>query len=133
MGVESGMRFPFPLLPAEFEIPDDWWAEAGMAGFVPTRGSYRSRADAIIVRLRDVEPPSRLPECLLDFKGFSRDRMVRVLSGFVTDAEIEPVTVAMYPPVDLPPAIFRYRVWDGVHRFYASVAAGFEYLPVVVP
>ena len=45
-------------------------------------GSYRSRADAIVVRLRDVEPPSRLPECPLDFKGFSRDRMVRVLSGF---------------------------------------------------
>ena len=103
-----------------------------MAGFVPTVVSYRSRADATVIRLRDVEPPSRFPKCSLDFKGFSRDRMVRVLSGFVTGAEIEPVTVVVYPPVDLPPAIFRYRVWGGVHRFYASVAAGFECLPVVI-
>jgi hypothetical protein len=28
------MRFPLPLFPAEFEIPDEWWAEAGMVGFV---------------------------------------------------------------------------------------------------
>jgi hypothetical protein len=99
---------------------------------VPTGGSYRSRVDVTVVRLRDVEPPSRLLEHPLDFRGFCQQRMIRILSGFVAGAEIEPVTVAVYPPVDLPPAIFQYRVWDGVHRFYASVAAGFEYLPVVI-
>lgn len=28
------MRFPYPLLPAEFEIPDEWWTEAGMTAFM---------------------------------------------------------------------------------------------------
>lgn len=126
------MRFPFPLLPAEFEIPDDWWAESGMVGFVPASSSYRSQPDAKLVRLRDIEPPFRFPEYPIDFHGFCRQRMIRILSGFAADAEIEPVPVAVYPPVDIPPAAFQYRVGNGLHRFYASVAAGFEYLPVVV-
>ena len=27
------MRFPFPRFPADFELPDEWWSEAGMPGF----------------------------------------------------------------------------------------------------
>jgi hypothetical protein len=30
---------------------------------------------------------------------------------------------------EFPPASYAYRVRDGVHRFYASVAAGFTHLP----
>jgi len=49
-----------------------------------------------------------------------------------TGAEIPPVPVVALPPADDPAAPFAYRVCDGFHRFYASVAAGFEMLPVVI-
>ena len=75
------MQVPFPRFPAEFEIPDDWWVEAGMSEFVRHTPAYRSTT-ADLVALNDI-------------------------SG-------QP---------------FKYRVLAGVHRFYASMAAGFEFLP----
>jgi hypothetical protein len=125
------MRFRFPLLPAEFEIPDSWWADAGMAAFCPGAPSYISTPDAIVVPLREIEPPFRNPKVMLDWCGFDRSRMIRVLSWMATGAEIPPVQVVALPPADDPAAPFAYRVCDGFHRFYASVAAGFEMLPVV--
>jgi hypothetical protein len=126
------MRFSFPLLPAEFEIPDEWWFEAGMADFVPLGPAYRSIAAATLIPLRAIEPPFRFPESPLDWHGFDRVRLICILSGFVKGDEIKPVPVVELPPADVPPAPFRYRVRDGVHRFYASVAAGFQCLPAVV-
>jgi hypothetical protein len=120
------------MLPAEFELPDEWWNEAGMAGFSPGGRAYRSAADARLVSLRTIEPPFRFPERPLDWRGFSHERLVRVLSGIATDAEIEPVPVVELLPTDFPRRPFQYRVCDGLHRFYASVAAGFECLPVVI-
>jgi hypothetical protein len=125
------MRFRFPLLPAEFEIPDSWWADAGMTAFCPGAPTYRSTPDAIAVPLREIEPPFRYPEVMRDWRGFDRERLVRILGGIATDAEMEPVPVLELPPTDLE-GPFRYRVCNGLHRFYASVAAGFECLPVVV-
>jgi hypothetical protein len=125
------MRFRFPLLPAEFEIPDSWWADAGMAAFCPGAPSYRSTPDAVLVPLREVEPPFRRPEVMHDGQGFGRARMIRVLSAMVTGAEMPPVPVVALPSADDPASPFAYRVCDGFHRFYASVAAGFEKLPVV--
>ena len=67
------MRFAFPLLPAEFEIPDEWRAESGMAGFTPTTRAYRSTTETQTIPLRDVEPPFRWPEHPRDYHGFGRD------------------------------------------------------------
>ncbi|SAL67242.1 hypothetical protein AWB69_07688 [Caballeronia udeis] len=125
------MRFRFPLLPAEFEIPDSWWADAGMAAFCPGAPSYRCTLDAIVVPLREIEPPFRNPEVMLDWCGFDRSRMIRVLSAMATGAEMPPDRVVALPSADDPAAPFAYRVCDGFHRFYASIAAGFEMLPVV--
>jgi len=36
------MRFPMPNFPCDFELPDDWVAEAGMVGFVATAAAYHS-------------------------------------------------------------------------------------------
>lgn len=80
------MRFHFPLLPAEFEIPDVWWDEAGMTTFRPLATSYRSNPDTVLVPLRAVEPPFRNPEVMLDWQGFGRARMIRVLSAMATGA-----------------------------------------------
>jgi hypothetical protein len=73
------MRFRFPLLPAEFEIPDSWWADAGMTAFCPDAQSYRSTPDAIVVPLREIGPPFRNPDGVRDWYGFDRSRMIRVL------------------------------------------------------
>ncbi len=125
------MRFFYPLFPAEFEIPDDWWNEAGMSGFKPAGPSYASSdLAAQIIPLREIEPPFRFPEHPKDFRGFDRTRLVRVLSGFVAGAAIEPVALAeLLLQSEFSPLPFRYRVRDGVHRFYASVAAGYTCLP----
>jgi hypothetical protein len=54
------MRFPMPNYPCDFEIPDDWLSDAGMGGFVPTANAYRSIASAVLVPLREIEPPYRM-------------------------------------------------------------------------
>ena len=128
------MRFLFPLLPAEFEIPDEWWIEAGMAGFTPSAPAYLSTATTThTIPLRQIEPPARHPEHPLSWRGFDRARLISLLTGIPKGAEIEPVPVVELPAAEFPPSPFRYRVRDGYHRFYASVAAGFECLPVVMP
>ena len=127
------MRFPFPLLPAEFEIPDEWWTEAGMTGFKPSGSAYRSTAAANPISLRDIEPPCRYPEHPLDWHSFNRARLISVLNGIAAGDTIEPVPVAELQPIEFLRNPYRYRVKDGFHRFYASVAAGFECLPVTIP
>jgi hypothetical protein len=118
------MRFSYPLFPAEFEIPDDWWSEAGMSGFTPSSEAYRSTASATLIPLRDIEPPFRAPECPKDFRGFERVRLLSDLNGIVTGAEIEPVPLLKLPSLEFTPSPYRYRVCDGFHRFY-----GFGCLP----
>ena len=49
----------------------------------------------------------------------------------MSGAMIQPVPVTEIPFIDLDPSPYRFRVHDGFHRFYASVAAGFEALPTV--
>ena len=51
------MRFAFPRFPAEFEIPDDWWLEAGMQKFVSRALAYRSSTTNELIALDEVEPP----------------------------------------------------------------------------
>lgn len=125
------MRFAYPLLPAEFEIPDDWWIEAGMSNFTPDGPTYRSTGDATrTVALRDIEPPFRWPEVQKDFRGFDRKRMINILSGISVGAALPPVPLLILPRLsDISKAPFSHRVLNGVHRFYASVAAGFVALP----
>jgi hypothetical protein len=121
------MRFAFPRFPAEFEIADDWWIEAGMPGFTRQGSAYRSPATDVFA-LDDIEPPFRTRP--LDRGGFVRDRLVSILKGFVADAEIPPVDLLILPQLaDISGQPFKYRVLGGVHRFYASIAAGFEFLP----
>ncbi len=127
------MRFPYPLLPAEFEIPDDWWTEAGMTAFTLAEDTYRSSGGAQPIALREIEPPFRSGGCPKDFGGFDRKRLVAVLRGIAGGDEIPPVQLrALKPLNDWHRLPFTYQVDDGFHRFYASVAAGFEFLPASI-
>jgi hypothetical protein len=124
------MRFAMPNYPCEFELPDGWWVEAGMVGFARTALAYRSTGAAVPVPLQEIEPPYRRPE--KDWRGFDRRRLISVLNGIATGAEIAPVPLLQLPP-DLPSrAPYGFRVLDGFHRFYGSIAAGFECLPASI-
>lgn len=124
------MRYPMPNHPCDFEIPDEWLAEAGMIDFTPKATAYRSLAGARLVPLVQIEPPKRNPAVVKDWRGFDRARMISVLRGIVTGAEIEPVSLRELPAGEfLSQAPYGYRVHDGFHRFYASIAAGLECLP----
>ncbi|MET4323711.1 hypothetical protein ABIC02_007501 [Bradyrhizobium sp. RT5a] len=49
------MRFEMPMFPCEFELPDDWLAEAdwlddfGHRTFQPAGEAYRSTSEAMLV------------------------------------------------------------------------------------
>ena len=115
------MHYPMPNYPCEFEIPDAWLNEAGMDGFTRSAPAYRSTTAAVPVPLREIEPPYRTPE--KDWAASTRARLISVLKGIVTGAEMEPVPLLKLPPGDFPAARYRYRVRNGFHRFYASIAA----------
>lgn len=124
------MRFPMPNFPCEFELPDEWWAEAGMVGFQPTTRAYHSGQAADAVPLTQVEPPYRRPDVTKDWRGFDKARLLAALQGMVAGDEMPPVPLqAISDGHEFPPAPYAYRVRDGLHRLYASVAAGFTHLP----
>jgi len=136
------MQYALPNFPCQFDIPDDWLDEAGFRGFRTTTPAFRSTVGATLIPLAKIEPPRRLPSYPLDACGFVRAKMVNVLKEIVCDVEIMPVPLVELPELDVrlvggPSPSYRcrtydYRTMDGFHRFYASVAAGFEYLPADV-
>ena len=125
------MLFHLPHPPLSFEIPDEWWREAAMEGFVAQAECYRvqpcAHDDVESPPIREVAPIIRTPETTLDWRGFRRERMVRILQGFRTDAALPPVDVVRFDAPSIEG--YRYRLVDGCHRFYASVAAGFSKIP----
>jgi len=124
------MRFPMPNFPCEFEIPDDWITEAGFMGFRPTTEAYRSTPNAVLIPLMHIEPLVRFAAHPMDFRGFERARLVRILRGIVIGDVIEPAPAIELPVREFCAGSFRYRVCNGVHRYHASIAAGFSMLPV---
>lgn len=124
----------FPLSDGRtFEIPDAWWAAAGMAAFQRKAETYlvgphtaSTDQPVSLVALADIVPFQRALGVEKDFGGFDRDRMVNILRGFVEGAKIPPVFVR---PGGRDP--YRYSLYDGFHRFHAAVAAGYNLLPVV--
>jgi len=127
------MRYPMPNYPCEFELPDDWLAAAGIDRFTPAARCYHSTGDAVPVPLQEIEPPFRVQTCPKDWRGLDRERLTDVLKGIVSGAEIAPVPLIELPSGDfLAQAPYRYRVRNGVHRFYASIAPGFKCLPATI-
>lgn len=119
----------FPHHKLEIELPDDWWSEAGMAGFIAASRAYRANQNCLEISIRDIGPVLRnegsgifndSPE-----EGSARERVIRILCGFRSDSAIPPVEVvkgrAGYP--------YRYKLTHGAHRLYCSLAAGFTHIP----
>ena len=120
----------------QIELPDDWWTEAGMAGFVPLFKAYRVNHSLFQnvreVPLEYVGPVSRNARAGIfndseEEEGSARERVLRILHGFRFDDAIPPVEIvegqAGYP--------HRYKLVHGAHRFYCSLAAGFKCVPSI--
>ncbi|WP_132926717.1 ParB/RepB/Spo0J family partition protein [Sodalis ligni] len=127
------MRFPFPLLPGEFELPDEWLAEFGLTtSMFPLAFKISYSGTTISIPLAIIEPPWRGKEFPSDWRGFNKERMKNIFNGIILNAYMVPVQVMELPYFDYPPNPFKYRVYDGFHRFYAAIAFGLKDLPVIV-
>jgi hypothetical protein len=119
----------------QIEMPDDWWTEAGMRGFVPTFTAYRVNQrlfpNVHEVPIKDVGPVLRNPGVGIfndgEGEGSARERVVRILRGFRFDNAIAPVEI-VDGQVGYP---YRYKLVHGAHRFYCSLAAGFKSVPTI--
>jgi hypothetical protein len=115
------------------DLNDEWWAEAGMHNFVPTAQAYRSDQDAVEVCIADIGPVDLQRQLIGMFKDNAdvgipaRERVLKILWGFRCGETIPPVKIvggdAGYG--------YKYRLKDGAHRLYLSIAAGFTHVPTI--
>jgi hypothetical protein len=105
-----------------------------MDGFARQSDSYVFGSDpdypellVTIAPLASIAPPRRNVGIELDFGGFKRSEMLRVLQGFARGSSIPPVRARI--SANSP---YSYSVYDGFHRYYASAAVGYTMLPLVV-
>jgi hypothetical protein len=120
------MLFAYPRFPAQFEIPDDWWADAGMVGFTPSKPFYRTATpECRLVSLVEIKPILQSQRPPLDFRGFRKEGLLLILAGIADDSEIPAVVLRKLGQSN----DFKFELHAGFHRFHASVAAGFEFIP----
>jgi hypothetical protein len=119
------------------ELLDEWWAEAGMIGFVPNFKAYRPDQSLFEnQQIQDVCIDDVGPVCRSSGVGIfndssegisARERVVSILRGFRSGAALPPVKIIEnqqgHPHL--------YKLVDGTHRFYCSLAAGFTHVPAV--
>ena len=97
-----------------------------MAEFEPKTLHYRTDCpNALSVSVGEVEPVRRQ----LSYGVFEEEEgVLGIFCGFVDNSAIPPVEIKRQPPGSGYP----YFLWNGAHRFYCSVAAGFSHVPAVV-
>jgi hypothetical protein len=122
------MRFQTPRRDIEFVISDEWWSFAEMETFDPGPGGYYPYNPVYpqvkIIDLSEVEPPQRD----VSIPPFKKYKLVPVLLAFQSpECEIPPIEV-----LERRESGYRYRVANGFHRYYASVAVGFTNVPAIV-
>ncbi|OAI05412.1 hypothetical protein A1353_11540 [Methylomonas methanica] len=121
------MRFRTPRDDYDFDIPDEWWSFAELDQLVSTPGPYYpyKSADAVqIVLLSDIEPPQRSKA----IEPFKKYKLVPLLLAFRSpECGLPPIQL-----VELEDAVYRYRVTNGYHRFYSSIAVGYSHAPAVL-
>jgi hypothetical protein len=120
----------------EYEMPDDWWQDAGMNRFTPTRTAFRADpaaypwATVFEVPVEQVSPLERkLSHGVFNDRqvpGSARARVVRILTAFREGRPLPPVEV-----LPLRDRGRRFALYDGAHRFYCAIVAGFTAVPAV--
>lgn len=122
----------------QFELPDEWWAAAGMAGFSPPGRAYMhdpaAYPHAFEVAIADVEPlyHRRASHGMFNDNpldgGMADFRVTRILAGFRTGAALPPVNVERAQIGAARPYVLKH----GAHRLYASIAAGYTHIPAQI-
>jgi hypothetical protein len=114
----------------EIELPDEWWEEAEMVGFVPKSKTYCTDQTYSEAAILDVGPVIRAPGVNIfndNEEGTAHDRVLKILRGFKSGQAIPPVEIIEggtgYP--------YPYELAHGTHRLYCSLAAGFTHVPWV--
>jgi len=112
----------------QFSIPDDWWAFADMLVFTAESHYYPyaplDNENVEVVEISQVEPPARS----LGIVPFKKYKLLPVLFAFQSpECALPPVAVSR-----LNSTAHQFRVRNGFHRYFASVAVGYKFLPVVV-
>jgi len=121
-------KFIVPGSSVEFEIPDAWWQFCDMENFRPATSFYlySQRDDGVqTVPILDVRPPERND----GVAGLHKNRLAPILLAFTSDRCAVPA-LPVRELANIKP--YRYEVLDGYHRYYASVAAGYTRLPVLI-
>ena len=120
------MVFSVPGSIISFDIPDDWWQFCDCTTFRRRTEFYiyPSELDSHtdVVPVEAVEPPRRDA----GIEPFQKHRLVAVLLGLQSPHGV-------VPPVEVIAqngGHYKYKVRNGFHRYYGSVALGFPRLPV---
>ena len=113
-----------------FEISNLLWERAGMPDFVASRPCYHvDDVPCTLVPASDIVPLKRKPGIPgFGENGLNDQRLESLFRAFRSDIPLPPVQLI---EVKLG-GRYRYKVYHGVHRYFASVAAGFSHLPVTV-
>ena len=121
------MKIKIPGGTGEFEIPDEWWRSAGMEDFVPRTAYYNTDLSACseILLVEEVEPPLR-EKCEFWFRN--RETVIEVLEKIRSGEKLDPIEVWSREKSNSK----KFKVRDGFHRFYLSIAAGYSKLPVKI-
>lgn len=108
---------------AEIELPDSWGIAAALAT-AQGKQCYSTEGQVQYADLTDIEILPRTRGC----GPFDPARMRAILDAIANGQPLPPIDV------DQPPASPRpvYRLRDGFHRYFASVAVGFTTVPVRV-
>jgi hypothetical protein len=119
----------------EIELDGDWLVAAEMSGFVPTSKAYRTsksidkNATIREICIGDIGPVHRNVGIFRDSPAGIpvRERVIKILRGFRSGDAIPPVKVVE----NKPGSAHRYKLTDGTHRLYCSIAVGFTDIPAV--
>lgn len=109
-----------------FDIPDEWWAFAEMDTFRRSSArcfSFEPKDGVQLVEMAKVQTPVRDA----GVEAFKKCKLVPILCALQAKNLLPPIKVT---DQGVPPGC-QYRVYDGFHRYYASVAVGFPMLPVI--
>jgi hypothetical protein len=119
------------------KLEDSWLVAAGAASFVPSLSAYNvdetSRNGRVIslIDLTEIAPVRR--ESGVSFFNASieegltaEERVIRILRAFVNGVALPPVELVRTSSDTHP-----YKLFNGAHRDYLSLAVGFTHIPAV--
>lgn len=126
------MRFWLPNREWHFDIPTPWWLASGISSNPPQGRHYivrpyvgsRSVQRPALVPLDQIAPPKR--NVRIDFGGMGRDRMISVLTAIAFNQHLPRIVLRWSE------SGYRFALYDGFHRYHASIAAGFTDVPALI-